>query len=225
MNILIVLTSHETMGNTGRHTGFWLEEFATPYYIFKDSGAQITLASPKGGLPPIDPTSEQDEYQSASTVRFKSDEAGQTFLANTCSLDQISTEEFDAVFYPGGHGPLWDLVDNTYSIQIIETMFAASKPVSAICHGPCVFKNANRQDGSPIVQNKNVTCFTNSEEEAVQLSSVVPFLVEDMLRENGANFSYANNFEYHCVQDRNLITGQNPASSTQLANAVLEQLA
>ena len=224
MNILIVLTSHERLGNTDNKTGFWLEEFTTPYYIFKDAGAVITLASPRGGLPPLDPTSELPEYQSQSTKRFKDDLDSQSGLANTTPLKNIIVENYDAVFYPGGHGPLWDLAEDKSSINLIEQLYAAGKPVAAVCHGPCVFRHTKNSNGTRLVKDKMVTSFTNSEEAAVKLTDVVPYLVEDMLRDNGGKFSNADDFCEHCVVDGNLITGQNPASSTAVARAVLDQL-
>ena len=223
MKIVMVLTSHDTLGNTGKKTGFWLEELANPYYVFKDAGAEITIASPLGGHPPLDPISDETEYQTASTNRFKSDPDAQALLNNTVKLAKITAQNFDAVFYPGGHGPLWDLVDNPDSIKLIENTYAAGKPVAAICHGPCVLKNT-RINGKALVANKNVTCFSNAEESAVALQEVVPFLVEDMLRELEGSFSCAENFTEHYRADGNLITGQNPASSSATAKAVLELL-
>ncbi len=224
MQVLIVLTSHDQLGETGRKTGFWLEEFTTPYYVFKDQGADIVLASPQGGLPPLDPVSELPEYQSASTMRFKKDKTAQDELANTITLIAAATKQYDALFYPGGHGPLWDLAEDTTSIKLIETMFVAGKPVAAVCHGPCVFRYAKNLDGTALVKNKHVTSFTNSEEQAVELSNIVPFSVEDMLRQNGGDFTRATDFCSNIAVDDNLITGQNPASSKALAQAVLNQL-
>ena len=222
MRVLIVLTSHAQLGESGDKTGFWLAEFTTPYYIFKDAGAKITLASPVGQKPPLDPKSTTPEFQTNSTQRFNADPKAQYAITNTVELDKIHANDYDAVFYPGGHGPLWDLAENKNSTQLIETLYAAGKPVSAVCHAPCVFRHAKNLDGTPIVNNKKVTSFTNAEESAVQLVGVVPFLVEDMLRENGAVFSCADNFVAHTVIDGNLITGQNPASSTAVATAVLD---
>ena len=224
MNILIVFTSHNKLGNTDQPTGFWLEEFATPYYVFQNAGAQITLASPKGGQPPQDPKSDAEEFQSELTRKFLQDSDGHAALARTKKLAEIDENYFDAVFYPGGHGPMWDLVEDEHSIRIIEGAFNAGKPVAALCHGPCVFRHAKDAHGSSIVSDKQVTCFTNSEEAAVELTHVVPFLVEDMLKENGARFSNAGNFMEHCVVDGNIITGQNPASSDAVARALLQQL-
>lgn len=224
MKILMVLTSHDKLGDTGKKTGFWLEEFAAPYYVFKDAGAEITLASPKGGHPPLDPKSDEPESQTEATIRFKQDQEAQTALANTLKLSSVSGEDYDAVFYPGGHGPLWDLSDDANSIALIEGMYASGKPVAAVCHAPGVFRNTKSPDGSPLVQGKSVTGFANTEEEAVGLINVVPFLVEDELKKNGGKYSKTDNWMSYVVSDRNLITGQNPASSEAGAKAVLQQL-
>lgn len=216
----MVLTSHNALGNTNEKTGFWLEEFASPYYIFKDAGAEITLASPLGGHPPLDPKSDAAEYQTKSTQRFRYDSAAKELLTNSVKLADIDAQNFDALFYPGGHGPLWDLVENSDSINLIETLHSAGKPVAAVCHGPCVFRHA-KNNGKFIVENKNVTCFSNAEETAVDMHKIVPFLVEDMLRELNGNFSSAEIFVEHTIVDGNLITGQNPASSAASAKAVL----
>ncbi len=224
MKILIVLTSHEQLGNTGKKTGFWLEEFAAPYYVLADAGAVITLASPAGGQPPLDPKSDEPGAQTAATERFKRDRAAQTALANTLKLSDISTNDYDAVFYPGGHGPLWDLAEDRNSIALIEKMFAAGKPVAAVCHAPAVLRHAMAPDGSPLVKGRSVTGFSNTEENAVQLSNVVPFMLEDELRSKGANYSRADDWQPHSVTDGNLITGQNPASSELVAKAMLEKL-
>ena len=224
MKILIILTSHDKLGTTGQATGFWLEEFATPYYIFQDAGAEITLASPKGGQPPIDPLSNTEDYQSESTRTFMQDTQGQKALANTIKLAEVNIEDFDAVFYPGGHGPMWDLAEDKHSVRIIEKAFNSKKPVAAVCHGPCVLRHAKLANGSSLVNGKDVTCFTNSEESAVGLTDAVPFLVENMLKENGGKFSNAEDFAEHYVVDGNLITGQNPASSAGAAQALLQQL-
>jgi putative intracellular protease/amidase len=223
MKILIVLTSHDQLGNTGRKTGFWLEEFAAPYYVFKDAGATITLASPRGGQPPLDPKSDEPEFQTAATARFKADAASQAALAGTLKLSSIKADDYDAVFYPGGHGPLWDLAEDKNSIALIETMYAQGKLVSAVCHAPGVFRHAKSPDGSPLVQGKSVTGFSNSEETAVGLTDVVPFLVEDELRKKGGNYSKVADWESYSVRDGNLITGQNPASSEAVAKTVLAQ--
>jgi putative intracellular protease/amidase len=188
MKILIVLTSHDTLGNTGLKTGFWLEEFAAPYYIFKDRSFEITLASPLGGQPPLDPKSDEPDFHTEATARFKKDEQAQQELANTIRLDAINPADYDAIFYPGGHGPLWDLAEDKLSISLIENFYSAGKPVGLVCHAPGALRNTKNADGKPLVQGKRVTGFTNSEEEAVQLTDVVPFLVEDMLKENGAEY-------------------------------------
>ncbi len=224
MKILMVLTSHDKLGDTGKKTGFWLEEFAAPYYVFKDAGAEITLASPKGGQPPLDPTSDAPDAQTDATRRFKSDAAAQADLSRTRVLADVSGNDFDAVFYPGGHGPLWDLAEDADSIALIESMFAADRVVSAVCHAPGALRNVHAKDGSPLVKGKRVTGFTNTEEEAAQLTKVVPFLVEDMLVEKGGKYSKAADWQPHVVIDGKLITGQNPASSEPAARAVLAQL-
>ena len=224
MKILMILTSHDQLGDTGKKTGFWLEEFAAPYYVFKDAGAEIVLASPKGGQPPLDPTSDAEDAQTDDTRRFKKDPAAIDALAHTTRLAEVSAEGFDAVFYPGGHGPLWDLAEDTHSIQLIETMFAAGKPVSAVCHAPGVFRHTKSADGAPLVKGKKVTGFTNTEEEAVQLTQVVPFLVQDMLEANGGLYHKGDDWQSFVVTDGHLITGQNPASSAAAARAVLSQL-
>lgn len=224
MKILMVLTSHDQLGNTGKKTGFWLEEFAAPYYAFKDAGADITLASPKGGQPPLDPKSDDPASQTEATRRFKEDPAAQSALANTINLSDVAPDEFDAVFYPGGHGPLWDLSENKHSVRLLETMYAAGKPVAAVCHGPGVLRHAKAADGTPLVKGKRVTGFTNTEEAAVQLTEIVPFLVEDALTGNGGQYSKAADWNPYVVVDGNLITGQNPASSEPAAKAVLDML-
>ncbi|MES2784315.1 MAG: type 1 glutamine amidotransferase domain-containing protein [Pseudomonadota bacterium] len=224
MKILMVLTSHDQLGNTGKKTGFWLEEFAAPYYVFKDAGAQVTLASPKGGQPPLDPKSDAPDAQTDATRRFKSDAAAQADLSRTRVLGDVSGDDFDAVFYPGGHGPLWDLAEDADSIALIESMFAAGKTVSAVCHAPGALRQVRAKDGSPLIKGKQVTGFTNSEEEAAQLTDIVPFLVEDMLIENGGKYSKGPDWQPHVVIDGKLVTGQNPASSEPAARAVLAQL-
>ncbi len=224
MKILIVLTSHDQLGNTGKKTGFWLEEFAAPYYVLADAGAVITLASPKGGQPPLDPKSEEPGAQTAATKRFKQDSGAQTALANTVRLSDVSSDDYDAVFYPGGHGPLWDLTEDRHSIALIEKMYAAGKPVAAVCHAPAVLRHVKASDGSPLVKGKSVTGFSNTEEDAVQLSSVVPFMLEDELKAKGAHYSRADDWQPYAITDGNLITGQNPASSELVAKAVLELL-
>ncbi|MBT9392640.1 type 1 glutamine amidotransferase domain-containing protein [Hymenobacter sp. NST-14] len=224
MNILMVLTSHDELGNTGHKTGFWLEEFAAPYYVFKDAGATLTLASPKGGQPPLDPKSDDPSAQTDATKRFKSDDAAQQALASTVKLDSVSAADYDAVFYPGGHGPLWDLAEDKKSIELIETMYAAGKPVAAVCHAPGVLRHVKAANGEPLVKGKAVAGFTNTEEEAVQLTNVVPFLVEDMLKANGGHYSKGADWAPYVTQADNLITGQNPASSEPAAEALLKML-
>ena len=224
MRILMVLTSHDQLGNTGHKTGFWLEEFASPYYVFRDANADITLASPEGGQPPLDPKSDEADFQTDATRRFKEDADAQAALANTSKLADVSPENFDAVFYPGGHGPLWDLAEDNNSIALIESMYASGKPVAAVCHAPAVLKNAKASDGSPLVNGKSVTGFSNSEEDAVQLTEVVPFLLEDELKGKGGNYSKGDDWHPYTITDGNLITGQNPASSELAAKAVLEML-
>ncbi len=224
MKILMILTSHDQLGNTGKKTGFWLEEFAAPYYVFKDAGAEIVLASPQGGQPPLDPKSDDENAQTDATRRFKKDKAAVEALAHTTRLSEVSGEGFDAVFYPGGHGPLWDLAENKDSIKLIEGMAAAGKTVSAVCHAPGVFRHAKSPEGAPLVKGRKVTGFTNTEEEAVQLTKVVPFLVQDMLQANGGIYSKGDDWQPYVVTDGKLITGQNPASSAEAARAVLAQL-
>jgi putative intracellular protease/amidase len=225
MKILMVLTSHDQLGDTGKKTGFWLEEFAAPYYVFKDAGAEITLASPQGGQPPLDPKSDVPDAQTDATRRFKEDAQAQQALAHTVKLAGLKEADFDAVFYPGGHGPLWDLAEDRDSIGLIERMFAAGKPVAAVCHAPGVLRHVKAADGAPLVQGKKVAGFTNTEEAAAQLTDVVPFLVEDMLRNHGGNYSKGADWQSYVVSDANLITGQNPASSEAAAHEVLRQLA
>jgi putative intracellular protease/amidase len=224
MNVLMVLTSHDQLGNTGKKTGFWLEEFAAPYYVLKDAGAKLTLASPRGGQPPLDPKSDQADSQTDATRRFKQDKAAQAELASTVKLAQVSATGFDAVFYPGGHGPLWDLANDKSSTALIEAMQQAGKPVAAVCHAPGVLRDVQGPDGKPLVAGKRVTGYTNSEEEAVGLTAVVPFLVEDMLKSNGGQYSKAGDWQPYVVTDGTLITGQNPASSGPAARALLDLL-
>jgi len=222
--ILFVLTSHDQLGDTGEKTGFWVEEFAAPYYLLKDKGVDITLASPKGGQPPIDPKSESPDSQTPATVHFYSDKETQEVLANTLKLSLVSAADYDAIFYPGGHGPLWDLAEDKDSVALIEAFYNSGKPVSAVCHAPAVFRHTKGADGQPLVKGKKVTGFTNSEEEAVQLTDVVPFLVEDMLKQNGGLYSKGDDWASYAVEDGLLITGQNPASSEKVAEMLLEQL-
>ena len=224
MHILMVLTSHDQLGDTGRKTGFWLEEFAAPYYAFKDAGATLTLASPLGGQPPLDPKSDEDGSQTEATRRFKADAPAQLALAHTVKLSMLSATAFDAVFYPGGHGPLWDLAQDAASIALIDAMIAAGKPVAAVCHAPGVLGQAREPGGQALVKGKNVTGFTNTEEEAAGLTRVVPFLVEDMLKARGGHFTKGADWQPHVMVDGLLITGQNPASSAPAALALLNQL-
>ncbi len=221
MKILMVLTSHDKLGDTGKKTGFWLEEFAAPYYVFKDAGAQVTLASPKGGQPPLDPTSDADDAQTEATKRFKGDKAAQSDLANTVVLSTVSADGFDAIFYPGGHGPLWDLAEDPDNIKLIETFARADRPIAAVCHAPAVFKHPKGADGKPLVSGKAVTGFTNTEEEAAGLTDVVPFLVEDMLKANGGKYEKGADWASFVVTDGKLVTGQNPASSEEAARKLL----
>ena len=224
MKILMILTSHDELGDTGKKTGFWLEEFAAPYYVFRDAGAEITLASPKGGQPPLDPKSDAPDAQTAATDRFKNDVDAQAELASTHMLSDIDVTSYDAVFYPGGHGPLWDLAEDNHSVAIIEAAIAAGKPVAAVCHAPGVLKNVKAADGAPLVKGKKVAGFTNSEEEAAGLTEIVPFLVEDMLKANGGIYSKGDDWSVHVVEDGLLITGQNPASSEKAAKMLLDKL-
>jgi putative intracellular protease/amidase len=221
MKILMVLTSHDRLGTTGNKTGFWLEEFAAPYYVFKDAGADITIASPKGGQPPLDPKSDEADFQTDDTRRFKADPEAQAALANSHKLAEIRADDFDAVFYPGGHGPLWDLAEDPLSIALIETMNAAGKTVAAVCHAPAALRHAKAPDGIPLVEGRSVTGFSNSEEDAVGLTQVVPFLLEDEMLVKGANYSKSSDWYPYVVTDGNLITGQNPASSGPAAEALL----
>lgn len=224
MKILMVLTSHDQLGDTGNRTGFWLEEFAAPYYVFRDTGADITLASPKGGQPPVDPTSDAEDAQTDATRRFRADDAAQQALAQTVPLSSVSATEFDAVFYPGGHGPLWDLAEDADSTALIEAFAAQDRPIGAVCHAPAVFRHPKGTDGKPLVSGRNVTGFTNTEEEAVGLTGVVPFLVEDMLTSNGAAYQKGDDWASFVVTDGTLVTGQNPASSEEAAKRLLALL-
>jgi putative intracellular protease/amidase len=222
--ILIALTSHDELGNTGKKTGFWLEELAAPFYVLKDAGATITLASPKGGQPPLDPKSDEAGFQTAATRRFKDDPEAKAQLASTHKLSDLDAADFDAVFYPGGHGPLWDLVSDADSLRLIEDFWASNKPVSTVCHAPAVLLNAKDRDGAFLVQGKEVTGFTNTEEAAVELTDVVPLLVEDALIDRGAKFARKEDWAPFARQDGNLITGQNPASSETVAKLLLAAL-
>ncbi|MDN3398936.1 type 1 glutamine amidotransferase domain-containing protein [Psychrobacter sp. APC 3426] len=223
MNILMVLTSHDKLGNTGKKTGFWLEEFAAPYYAFLDAGVNVTLASPAGGQPPLDPSSDTEDAQTKDTKRFKEDSDAQKHLANTKKLADMKVEDFDSVFYPGGHGPLWDLAVDKNSINLIETFVKQDKPVAFVCHSPAALKNV-KIDGEYLVKGKTVTGFTNTEEEAVGLTDVVPFLVENVLIANGGNYEKAADWESFVVEDGLLITGQNPASSEEAAKRLIAKL-
>lgn len=224
MNILMILTSHDELGDTGEKTGFWLEEFAAPYYTLKDAGATVTLASPKGGQPPLDPKSDTDDAQTDATRRFKDDEDAQSALANTQKLAGIDASGYDAVFFPGGHGPLWDLAEDADSIRLIEAFAANDRPIGAVCHAPAVFKHPNGPDGEKLVKGKTVTGFTNTEEEGVGLTDVVPFLVEDMLKQNGGTYKKGDDWASFVLTDGKLVTGQNPASSEEAAEALLKLL-
>ena len=221
MKILMVLTSHDQLGNTGRKTGFWLEEFAAPYFVFRDAGADLTLASPKGGQPPIDPKSDLPENQTPAMARFKEDPTAQRALANTVKLASVKADDYDTVFYPGGHGPMWDLAESPDSIALIESFYNSGKTIAFVCHAPGVLRRVTFK-GEPLVKGKRVTGFTNGEEEAVQLTEIVPFLVEDELLRLGAIFEKVRNWEPFCVVDGRLITGQNPASSTTTAETLLK---
>ena len=225
MNILMVLTSHDQLGDTGKKTGFWLEEFAAPYYVFKDAGATVTLVSPKGGQPPLDPKSDAPDAQTDATRRFKADADAQRALAHTGKLADVNAADVDAVFYPGGHGPLWDLAQDPHSLQLIAQMLQADKTVAAVCHAPGVLWRAKGADGASVVKGKRVTGFTNAEEEASGLTAVVPFLVQDLLVEHGGAYSKLANWQPHVVTDGALITGQNPASSEPAARALLARQA
>jgi putative intracellular protease/amidase len=224
MNILMVLTSHDRLGASNQKTGIWLEEFAAPYYAFTDAGANVTLASPRGGQPPLDPRSDGPAFQTQDTRRFRGDRAAAARLASTVKLSTVSADDYDAVFYVGGHGVMWDVAEDAASISLIEAMFAASKPVAAVCHGAAVFRHPKAPDGAPLVRGKKVAGFTNTEEAAVGLTEVVPYLVEDMLKQNGGTYSKADNFQSHVMTDGNLVTGQNPASSKGVAAAVINLL-
>jgi putative intracellular protease/amidase len=224
MKILMVLTSHDRLGNTGRKTGFWLEEFAAPYFVFRDAGVELTLASPEGGQPPIDPKSDLPENQTPAMTRFKRDAEAQKQLSRTLKLSEMKSEDFDSIFYVGGHGPMWDLVDNPDSVALIESFYNSGKPVAAVCHSPAVFHRVMYQ-GAPLVKGKRVTGFTNGEEAAVNLSDVVPFRVEDELKRIGGLYEKAADWASFAVVDGLVVTGQNPASSTAAARALMEVLA
>ena len=224
MKILIVLTSHDTLGDTGKKTGFWLEELAAPYYSFVDAGAELILASPAGGQPPLDPKSNEPDAQTETTKRFEADEVAMQQLANTHKLSEVLNQDFDAVFYPGGHGPLWDLAKDQNSISLIEQTLQANKPVALVCHAPGVLRDVKDAEGRSIIEGKTVTGFSNSEEDGVGLTAIVPFLVEDMLKEKGGQYSKAEDWQVYVQEDGLLITGQNPASSAATAEALLKLL-
>ncbi|ACS84164.1 type 1 glutamine amidotransferase domain-containing protein [Musicola paradisiaca] len=224
MNVLMVLTSHDQLGHTGKKTGFWLEEFAAPYYTFKDAGMNVVLASPAGGQPPLDPKSDLPDFQTASTHRFKADAASQHALATTVKLDTVNMDDFDAVFYPGGHGPLWDLAESADSIALIEAFERAGKPIGFVCHAPGVLRHVKAANGDPLIKGRHVTGFTNSEEAAVELSAIVPFLIEDEFQQLGGLYTKGSDWTPYIVEDGKLITGQNPASSEGVAEALLKQL-
>lgn len=222
--VLFVLTSHDQLGDTGEKTGFWLEEFAAPYYYMKDKGISITLASPKGGHPPIDPKSELPDFQTPATRRFNEDEDAKKTLSETAMLETIDQNDFDAVFYPGGYGPLWDLADDENSIALIEAFYSNKKPIGSVCHGPAIFKNTKDSSGKYLVDGKKVTAYSNSEEEAVQFTDIVPFSVEDMLKANGGIYTKGPDWNPYVLEDGLLITGQNPASSESVAELLLGKL-
>ncbi|MEU6128860.1 type 1 glutamine amidotransferase domain-containing protein [Saccharopolyspora sp. NPDC047091] len=224
MKVLIVLTSHDRLGDTGNQTGFWLEELAAPYYRLQDAGAELVLASPQGGAPPLDPNSSAPDAQTDATRRFEADPQATAALAATVRLDSVSADDFDAVFYPGGHGPLWDLAEDQHSIRLIQDVLGAGKPVALVCHAPGVLRHVVNPDGSPLVRGKRVTGFTDSEEAAVQLTEVVPFLVEDELKSLGGDFSQGPDWSSYVLRDGLLITGQNPASSAAAADELLALL-
>jgi putative intracellular protease/amidase len=225
MKVLIVLTSHDQLGNTGSKTGFWLEELAAPYYTFKDAGAEIVLASPLGGQPPLDPKSNEPSFRTELTHRFEADAAANAQLAATVRLDSVNQADFDTVFYPGGHGPLWDLAEDPNSIALIESFIAAGKPVALVCHAPGVLRHVKAANGRPLVEGKKVAGFTNTEEEAVGLTNIVPFLVEDELKAKGGLYSQGPDWSSYVVSDGLLITGQNPASSAEAAALLIKKLA
>jgi len=225
MNVLMVLTSHDQLGDTGKKTGFWLEELASPYYCLKDAGVQVTLASPRGGQPPLDPKSHEPDFQTDDTRRFDGDPEAQAELANTAKLSEMNVEDFDAVFYPGGHGPLWDLHNDKYSVGLIEGFIAAGKPVATVCHAPAVLLKAKDKNGDPLVKGKKVTGFSNSEEAAVELTDVVPYLLEDQLVDLGGVYQKGDDWSSLAIVDGLIITGQNPASSAAVAEALIKEIA
>jgi len=224
MKVLMVLTSHDQLGNTGAKTGFWLEEFAAPYYVFKDAGVEVVLASPAGGQPPLDPKSDLPDFQTEQTHRFKADPAAQQALANTVKLETVRAQDFDSVFYPGGHGPLWDLAESSHSISLIEAFERAGKPIGFVCHAPGVLRHVKAAEGSPLIKGRRVTGFSNSEEAAVELTKVVPFLIEDEFHKLGGRYEKGPDWGPFVIEDGKLVTGQNPASSEGVAKALLGQL-
>nr|WP_312971107.1 type 1 glutamine amidotransferase domain-containing protein [Pseudomonas sp.] len=224
MKVLMVLTSHDQLGNTGAKTGFWLEEFAAPYYVFKDAGADIVLASPAGGQPPLDPKSDAPDAQTDATRRFKADSEAQRQLASTVKLASVNQQDFDTVFYPGGHGPLWDLAESRDSIALIEAFERAGKPIGFVCHAPGALRHVKAADGSPLIKGRRVTGFSNSEEAGVQLTDVVPFLIEDEFQKLGGQYEMGEDWGSFVIEDGKLVTGQNPASSEAAAEALLAQL-
>ena len=224
MKVLMVLTSHDQLGDTGLKTGFWLEEFAAPYYVFKDAGVDVVLASPAGGQPPLDPKSELPDFQTDMTHRFNADPEAQRALASTVKLDSVSSKDFDAVFYPGGHGPLWDLAESRTSIELIQSFERSGKPVSFVCHAPGVLRHVKASDGAPLIKGRRVTGFTNGEEAAVELTDVVPFLIEDEFKRLGGFYEKGPDWAPFVIEDGKLITGQNPASSEAVAKALVAQL-
>jgi putative intracellular protease/amidase len=224
MKILMVLTNHNQLGDSGQKTGIWLEEFASPYYVFKDAGHEVVLASPKGGLPPVDAKSEQPDAQTEATRRYSADAEAQAQVSATLILDSLDSKDFDALFYPGGHGPMWDLAECSVSRRLIEEFYRQRKPIGAVCHGPAVFRHATKEDGTPLVADREITGFSNSEEEAVGLTSVVPFLLEDELKRLGGKYSKADDWAAYLVKGGSIVTGQNPASSEGCAEGLLELL-
>ncbi|MGF6667184.1 type 1 glutamine amidotransferase domain-containing protein [Pseudomonas monsensis] len=224
MKVLMVLTSHDQLGETGQKTGFWLEEFAAPYYVFKDAGAEVVLASPAGGQPPLDPKSELPDFQTEMTHRFKADADAQKALANTVRLKTVNEKDFDTVFYPGGHGPMWDLTESETSINLIQSFERAGKPIGFVCHAPGVLRHVKAADGAPLIEGRRVTGFTNGEEAAVELTDVVPFLIEDEFLRLGGHYEKGPDWAPFVVEDGKLITGQNPASSEGVAQALVSQL-
>lgn len=224
MKVLFVLTSHSHLGETGEDTGFWIEEFAAPYYLMSDAGVEITIASPKGGQPPIDPKSDRPENQTPATIRFHADNELKESLTQTVKLSKVIASDFDAVFYPGGHGPLWDLANDKFSIALIESFYNQKKPIAFVCHAPAALVQVKAADGDPLVRGKNVTGFSNTEEEAVHLTDIVPFLLEDELKTLGANYSKGADWSSYVIKDGLLITGQNPGSSEEVAKVLLDTL-